>query len=180
MPLIAERLPDRHVWWRIADRQWPDPLDPSFAGRLGGRWNPPRSFSTLYLNQDVVTARLNLRAFIEGWPFLPEDLRDDTGPVLVGAQLPRGQTVADVHTPAGVRAAGLPASYPVDGVGRAVPQSVCRPVGARAHETGLRGVRTRSAQVRDGAGREVAWFPATGRSHARNVRTLSFTHWYWG
>jgi hypothetical protein len=106
MSLVAERLPDGHRWLRLADPAWDDPLDPGFAARLGGRWNPPGSFPVLYLNEDVVTARLNLRRFLEGLPYGPEDLRDDTAPVLVVATIPRNQVVADVHTPAGVAAAG--------------------------------------------------------------------------
>ena len=48
MTLRHETLPDAHVWWRIADPAWTNPLDPSFAQRQGGRWNPPDSFPTLY------------------------------------------------------------------------------------------------------------------------------------
>jgi len=36
---------------------------------------PARSWRTLYVNEDLVTARLNLRAFIADWPYEPEDLR---------------------------------------------------------------------------------------------------------
>ena len=108
------RLPGAHVWWRIADPSWSGPLDPDFARRRGGRWNPPDSFRVLYLNEDLVTARLNLRAFIAGWPYEPEDLRDDTGPVLIGCMLPRRQMVCDAHSPSGLQAAGLPATYPLD------------------------------------------------------------------
>jgi len=92
--LRDESLTDGFVWWRIADPAWADPLDPRFAQQRGGRWNPPDSFPTLYLNEDIVTARLNLRAFIAAWPYEPEDLRDDTGPMLVGATLPRRQQVS--------------------------------------------------------------------------------------
>ncbi|HET6629573.1 MAG TPA: RES domain-containing protein, partial [Woeseiaceae bacterium] len=158
---------------------WRDPLDPSFAAQVGGRWNPARSFPTLYLNEDKVTARLNLRAFIAGWPYEPEDLRPETGPVLVGATLPRHQEVCDLHTPAGVHAAGLPKSYPLDGKGQPVPRSACQPIGARARKAGLRGVRSRSARSRDGAGRDVAWFPAGARSAATRTIVLAFDRWYW-
>jgi hypothetical protein len=177
--LRGERLPDSHVWWRIADPAWKDPLDPGFAGRRGGRWNPPRSFPTLYLNEDRVTARLNLRRFIAQWPYEPEDLRDDTGPILVGAHLPRGQTVCDAHTRPGVAAAGLPASYPLDASGNPIGHAVCQPVGARAKNAGLRGIRARSAQARDGTGRELAWFPATVRSAATFTAMLTFENWFW-
>ena len=180
MALRRETLPDAHVWWRIADPAWGDPLDPSFARRHGGRWNPPNSFPVLYLNEDVATARLNLRAFISRWPYEPEDLRDDTGPTLVGCTVPRRQVVCDAHSPAGLRAAGLPGTYPLDDRGALIPHARCQPVGARARDEGLRGVRARSARSRDGAGRELAWFPASRRSLARRVRTLAFTAWFRG
>lgn len=175
-----ERLRDGQLWWRIADRKWRDPLDPSFAQKKGGRWNPPASYPTLYLNEDMVTARLNLRAFIAGWPYEPEDLRTETGPVLVGTTLPRAQTVADVHTRLGVAKAGLHDNYPLDLNGELVPHAPCQAIGARARAAGLRGVRARSAQSRDGAGRELAWFPATAKSIARRVRTIMFEDWFWG
>lgn len=177
--LRDERLPDIHVWWRVADPAWRNPLDPSYAARRGGRWNPPGSFPTLYLNEDVVTARLNLRAFIAAWPYEPEDLRADPGPVLVGATLPRSQQVCDAHSPAGVKAAGLPSSYPRDSSGALVPRAACQRVGQRVKQAGLRGVRCRSAQSAAGAGRELAWFPATARSVARLRETLAFDEWYW-
>lgn len=179
MPLKCELIPDRWTWWRIADRKWEDPLDPSYAKKSGGRWNPPGSFPTLYLNEDKVTARLNLRAFIVQWPYEPEDLRPDTGPVLVGATLPRAQKVCDIHTPEGVQGAGLPKTYPIESSGEPIPRARCQPVGARVKKAGLRGVRSRSAQSRDGAGRDLAWFPATGRSAATGTETLSFEQWYW-
>ena len=179
MELLRETVPDTHVWWRIADPFWQDPLSPAFAQRRGGRWNPPASFPTLYLNEDVVTARLNLRAFIETWPYEPEDLRDDTGPVLVGCMLPRRQAVGDAHSPAGLQSAGLPDTYPLESDGRPVPHARCQPVGITAKTAGLRGVRARSACSPDGAGRELTWFPATARSAARRVRTLAYAAWFW-
>ena len=180
MELRRETLPGAHVWWRIADPAWADPLDPGFAQRRGGRWNPPGSFPVLYLNEDTVTARLNLRGFIARWPYEPEDLRDDRGPTLVGCVLPRRQIVCDAHSPAGVRAAGLPAAYPLDQGGAPVPHARCQPIGVRARAAGLRRVRARSARSRDGAGRELAWFPASARSVARRARTLAFTEWLRG
>jgi hypothetical protein len=177
--LLDEALPDGHRWLRIADARWRHPLDPSYAQRQGQRWNPPGSFRTLYLNEDVVTARLNLRRFIAGWPYEPEDLREFNGPVLIAAQLPRDQRVADVHTPKGVVAVGLPRAYPLAASGRLVPHADCQRVGVRVREAGLRGVRCRSAQSPHGAGRELAWFPAGARSRARVVDRLRFPEWYW-
>jgi hypothetical protein len=177
--VLTERLPDDHGWLRVADPGWADPLDPTFAATAGGRWNPPDSFPVLYLNEDVVTARINLQVFLAGLPYGPEDLRDDTGPVLVEARLPRRQEVADVHSRAGVAAAGLPASYPRDPSGALVTHAWCQPIGAAAHAAGLRGVRSRSARATYGAGRELAWFPASPRSRARAVGVQSFTDWFW-
>lgn len=174
----SETLPNGHSWLRIADPNWDDPLDPGYAAERGGRWNPAQSFPTLYLNEDLVTARLNLRSFISGWPYEPEDLRDDMGPVLVSALLPRNQRVADVHSRTGVAAVGLPASYPLDR-GRPVGHDRCQPIGAEAHRQGLRGVRCRSAREPEGAGREVAWFPSSSRSRPRAVRTRNFGTWYY-
>lgn len=178
-PFECETLADGWTWWRIADAAWDNPLDPDFARQHGGRWNPPDSFPTLYLNEDKVSSRLNLRAFIAKWPYEPEDLRADTGPVLVAATLPRDQEVADIHTPKGVKAAGLPKTYPFGKRGKRVPRGQCQPVGQAVKDAGLKGIRTRSAQAPDGAGRELAWFPATRRSVAAHVQRLVFDEWYW-
>ena len=176
----TEMLPEEHQWWRIASPAWSDPLDSGYAQRRGGRWNAPGSFPVLYLNEDVVTSRLNLRLFIAGWPYEPEDLRDDTGPVLIGATLPRSQRVCDAHTRMGLAAVGLPASYPLSARGHLVPHATCQAIGLRAKERGLRGVRCRSARAPDGAGRELAWFPATARSRARRRISQTFERWFWG
>jgi hypothetical protein len=175
----TEVLPDRHRWLRVADPAWEDPLDPSYATSAGGRWNPPGSFPALYLNEDVVTARVNVMLFIAGWPYQPEDLRDDTGPVLVTATLPRRQRVCDVHSPAGVAAVGLPPSYPLDASGQPVGHSRCALIGAEVRAAGLRGVRYRSARTPFGAGRELAWFPATARSRARLIGVQAFSRWFY-
>lgn len=177
--LLREALRERHIWWRVADRAWTDPLDASFAGRRGGRWNPPDSFPVLYLNEDRMTARRNLLAFIADWPYEPEDLRDDTGPILVGCTLPSRQTVCDAYTDAGLRAAGLPATCPLDEAGWVVPHARCQPIGVQARAASLRGVHARSARSSGGAGRELAWFPATTRSRARQVATLAYSEWFW-
>ena len=177
--LAIERLADGHTWLRVADPGWADPLDASFAARHGGRWNPPESFPTLYLNEDLATARANLAGFIASWPYEPEDLREDAAPVLVRATLPRAQEVAEVVTLEGLQAAGLPVSYPLDEEGSVVGHERCQPVGAQAKAAGLRGVRCRSARTLDGTGRELAWFPATARSRARLVETVAFSSWFW-
>ena len=99
-PMIAEDLADEHRWLRICEASWDDPLDDTFAQGRGGRWNPAGSWRTLYLNEDRVTARLNLDRFISGWPYEPEDLDARSGPHLVEALLPRSQTVGTcTHQP---------------------------------------------------------------------------------
>lgn len=178
--MLTELLPNGHEWWRIANPAWGDALDPSYAGHHGGRWNPPESFPTLYCNEDRVTARLNLRLFIRSWPYEPEDLRDDKGPVLIGATLPRNQRVADVHSRKGVASVKLPAAYPLDDKGKLVPHDPCQRIGQEVKRRRLRGVRCRSARAPEGAGRELAWFPSTARSRARRKTTLAFEHWFWG
>lgn len=177
--LRTEQIPDGYRWLRVADPAWHDPLDPSFAAAGGGRWNPAGSFPVLYLNEDLVTARINLQLFIDGWGYGPEDLRDDSGPVLVAATLPRAQVVADAHSDIGLAAAGLPTTYPVDGDGRPIGHDRCQPVGVAAKQAGLRGVRCRSARPVHGASRELAWFPATSRSRAHPVSVAPFRAWFY-
>ena len=168
MSARALRLPDRRVWLRVADPDWADPLGPSYAQAKGGRWNPPGSHPTLYLNGDVATARLQVEKMLEGSPVQVEDL-DDRAFVLIAATIPRGQTGADATTPAGLRALGLPDTYPKEASGGDVPRAACQTIGAEVHAEGLRGVWCRSACTRDGRGRELAWFPATNRSRSREV-----------
>lgn len=176
---LAERLPDGRRWVRVADPAWPDPLDATFAAERGGRWNPPGSFPVLYLNEDLPTARANLAAFVAGWPYELEDLRAERAPSLAVARLPRSQVVADAHSPAGLRSLGLPRTYPLDATGALVPKERCQPLGAAVRAAGLRGVHCRSARVADGSGRELAWFPASAKSHAALVEVLPFRDWYW-
>ena len=79
---------------------------------------------------------------------------------------------------AGLRAAGLPETYPLDGDGAPVTHPRCQRIGERAKEAGLRGVRALCAQSRDGTGRELAWFPASSRNVARRLRVLKFGKWF--
>jgi hypothetical protein len=175
----TEYLEDGHQWLRIADPQWKDPLDSAYAQERGGRWNPPASYPTLYFNADADTARANFRVFVEQWPYEPEDLRNDAGPVLVAATLPRRQQVADLHSLVGLAEAGLPTSYPLDENGNSIRHETCQPIGHRAKQAGLKGVLCRSANADRGAGRELAWFPATTRSRARLRALIEFADWFW-
>lgn len=166
MTFRSVRLPDGRVWLRVADPDWSDPMEGLWAQRLGGRWNPPASYRTVYLNADPETAHLQLVRMLEGAPVEVEDL-DDGAYVLVAARLPRDQTVADAVSEKGLAALSLPPSYPADADGREVTPATCQPIGKSVKESGSRGVLCRSAATLDGRGTELAWFPATARSRAR-------------
>ncbi len=159
------RLPDGRVWLRVADPAWLDPLDGTFAGLRGGRWNAPGSGAVLYLNGDVATARLQIDRMLAGSPVTVDDL-DDAAFVLAFPVLPRTQVCADAVSGAGLKSLGLPESYPLDATGSEVPTAGCQPIGAAVRERRLRGIWCRSACTGDGRGRELAWFPATSRSVA--------------
>ena len=170
-------LPDGASWYRVADASWDDPLDPSFAQRFGGRWTPPGSFPTLYLNGDLTTARAQIDQMLSGYPVDPEDL--DGQYVLVTVALPRSQTVADAISDEGLERLGLPSTYPTS-KGRRVPRSVCQPIGAAVQLADLRGVHARSAATVDGSGRELAWFPARPSSKPRRLTDdRPFADWWY-
>lgn len=174
---VSTRLPDGHLWLRVADQTWNDPLDPTFAQRHGGRWNPPRSYATLYLNEDVETARAQIHQMLEGSPVRPEDI--DQGYVLITAILPTRQEVADGATDEGIGALGLPRTYPLDRSGHVVAHDVCQPIGEDIKEHGLRGIHARSAAIPDGSGRELAWFPARPSSRAKPIGDpIPFGEWW--
>lgn len=177
MTPLRVKLPRDRIWLRVVNSDWIEPLDPEYAREHGGRWNPAHSFPTLYLNADVVTARLQIERLLVGTPVLPEDLTDDAY-ALVAATLPRTQAVADAVSVSGLRALKLPRSYPLDATGALVPHAHCQAIGASVHRQDLRGVWCRSACTDDGRGRELAWFPAN-RARATPVWStpLPFGSW---
>jgi hypothetical protein len=156
------------VWLRVADPDWDDPLSASYAERVGGRWNPPSSFRTLYLSADLETAQLRLDKMLRDSAVRVEDLDGDAY-VLVAATLPRNQTYADALGDPRLKALGLPPTYPVDAHGHDVTHATCQSIGQAVRDRGLRGVACRSACTTDGRGTELAGFPATSRSHAHAV-----------
>ncbi len=177
MPKV-ERLSDGHHWLRVADSEWVDPLDPTFAQENGGRWNPPGSFATLYLNEDLHTARAQIVALLRDSPIEPDDL--DAGYDLVVATLPRSQDVADAIDEDGLKLLGLPETYPRYRNGRPVKHEVCQHIGVTVNDAGLRGVHARSAAIEDGTGRELAWFPARESSRATLQERFSYREWWHG
>lgn len=158
-------------YYRVAEREWTDPLDPTFAAVGGGRWNPV-GLPCLYLNDDLDTARANVRRNLAGMPYGPEDLDPEEGPVLVDAEVRQG-TALDAYSGHGIVELGLPLTYPVDEEGRTVPHERCQPLGRAALESGLDGVDARSAAP--GGNRELAWLAATP---ARLIRVRIFADWW--
>jgi hypothetical protein len=173
--VIDVQVPDGHLWLRITRPHYSDPFDPTFAQRRGGRWNPPESWPTLYLNQDLATVHAQVRHLFAGRGIEPDDLDDDAPIRLAAATLPQRQRAADVVTSDGVDAVGLPPSYPLDERGDEIPRETTQAIGVEVHDAGLRGVLCRSAA---GVGHEFAWFPAA-RSAARPVwaAPLAFGAW---
>jgi RES domain-containing protein len=173
LPTVERGGPDEPCF-RVADPDWADPLDGGFAARHGGRWNPPGSFPVVYLNADVATARRNVDRLLAGQPYGPEDLDPAEAYILVEAEAPRAGYV-DVVTAAGLRACGLPESYPRDADGAVVDHATCRPIGVAAHEAGLPGIACRSAAPgASDADEELACFVAVAER-----RRWSFEDWYW-
>lgn len=170
MNFVTSRIGGEHC--RIADPDWGDPLDASYAARDGQRWNPP-GLACLYLNCDTATARANLAKRFAGLPYGPDDLDPATAPLLVTVEVPDGQA-ADVYTDYGLQAAGLPASYPLDGDNQTIPHGTCQPIGQAAFDAGLDGIDCRSAAP--GGTRELAWFPRRAALHPES--RLSFEQWW--
>lgn len=171
MAVETSNIGGRYV--RVADPEWADPLDASYAaGGAGRRWNPP-GLPCLYLNADEATARANVDRLFAGLPYGPEDLDPDEAPLLVGIDVPAG-TALDAYSDRGLLAAGLPTTFPLDAAGIVIPHATCQPIGAEAFAQGLNGVDARSAAP--GGHRELAWFPR-GRSLA--VASMQrFDDWY--
>ncbi len=176
------RLRFRHIprggeYLRVADPDWPDPLDGSYAREHGGRWNPPGSFPVVYLSRDLETARANVRLRFAGQPFTLDDLRADRRPVLVYTGVVAAAYV-DVVTDGGCAAAGLPASYPHDADGDLIPHATCQPIGQRAWDHAEPGIACRSAAPEaPSGGEELAWFSRERRLVPTS--TEPFDRWFW-
>jgi|SRR2546422_10599873 len=165
------------AYFRIADPNWPDPLDASYSVARGGRWNPPGSFPVLYLNRDVHTSRANLRRRFAGLPYGPELLRPEQTPLLVETTVAEADYV-DVITDEGCREVGLPTTYPVDTHGHEIDRGRCQEIGSRAWQAGERGIACRSAATHDRSGEELALFRREGESPLPVNRRLTLREWF--
>jgi RES domain len=166
------------TYFRVADPEWPDPLDGRPSMGRGARWNAPGSFPVVYLNSTVELSRRFVAHKLRGQPYGPEDLDPGAAPTLVFTTVPTAAHV-DVVTDRGCRAAGLPVTYPRTTGSEVVPHGVCQPIGQRAWEGGEPGIACRSATAgatpRD---EELAWFQR--RRRLRPSATVAFTDWFWG
>ena len=166
------------VWFRVADRSWTDPLDPTYADLHGGRWNTPGDGPTLYLNGDRDTARAQVARMLAGTPIDVEDLREDAPYVLVSVTLPARQRVADAVSETGLTALGLPRTYPNRRDGSEVPWAACRRAARSVRAVALRGVLARSAAAT--TGHELAWFPARSARAVAVAEPEPFARWWHG
>jgi hypothetical protein len=163
--------------FRVADPDWTDPLDSSFAAQTGGRWNPPASFGVLNVFDSVAVARANVEHLFVGLPYGPEDLDNGAAPMLLDLDVPV-ESYADAVTDTGLVRLGLPTTYPRDSAGRTVPHSICQPIGQAVHDDVEPGVACRSAAVGT-AGEELVWFALQSRSRPKLAQMRSFEEWFW-
>jgi RES domain-containing protein len=137
-------------YYRVVDRTSIDPLDTSYSKASGGRWNPPREFGALYLFATPSVAAANARCQFTRRAINLFDLLPAARPELVTVDVPRISAL-DVVTARGVRAAGLPATYPY-GVSWPPCQAIARDayaddvpsVAARSNAEASSGRRTNS------------------------------------
>jgi len=173
----------RHVrrggtYHRVADPAWTDPLDASYSARHGGRWNPP-GLGALYLNRTVATARANARHMLTTrlapLAATVDDLDPAELPVLVSVDLPADSYV-DAVTERGLRALGLPATYPSHPGGHPVGHGQCQPIGAELAAAGEPGIACRSSapSAPPGAEELAVYDTITGPAAGRRV----FADWY--
>lgn len=161
---------------RVADPSWSDPLSPTYARRRGGRWNAPGRFGVVYLNASLAVARSQVRHKLETRGIRPEDLARDQGPVLVHTHIPEDRFI-DAVSAAGLRAIGLPRTYPLDETGQPVPHERCQPIGQAAWDAGEPGIACRSAATLSPDGGEELAFFARRRLSVDTVE--DYADWFW-
>jgi RES domain len=166
-------------YYRVAEPDWENPLDGSYAAAAGGRWNRPRSYPVVYLSRSLRTARLNCLHKYRDKPYGPEDLDETEAPVLVETDVPDGE-YADCLSNRGLEGWGLPTSYPQHPDGRPVTWEDCWPIGEAAHDTGHDGVACRSAakgaQPDD---EELAYFERDNAPALQPRERRAFSDWFW-
>ena len=166
--MILTKRGGRH--YRVCDPDWIDCLDASFAQRDGARWNAPGTFGVLHLCATIDVAAANARKQYEGEIHTLFDLEPQFQPVLMQVNVRLSEFV-DCVSAAGLRSAGLPATYP-DGV----TWVRTRDVGRRAYAmAAANGVACRSAVLPEGE--ELAVFDRSIEIVRRGKR-YAFCDWY--
>lgn len=128
--------------YRVADPSWLDPLDTSYSGQRGGRWNPP-PLEALYLNASKRVALANARRHVESiFAASLDDVRDDRLPDLQYVEINDGGTFLDAVTPHGISLLQLPATYP-----SGVPHEISQTIGLAASRVPLDGIVPLSAMA---------------------------------
>jgi hypothetical protein len=164
---------------RLAEPAWTDPLDTSYSKPRGGRWNPPGAFGALYLNRDIRVARLRVEHKLAGHPYGVEDLDEAEQHDLVEVEVPE-QEWLDCVSDGGLKAVGLPVSYPRHPDGRPVEHPECQPIGQAAFCKGLPGLACRSAaRGATPADEELAVFARAGRPRITMTGRRPFADWFW-
>lgn len=169
-----KRLSRGGRYYRVANPNWADPLDPSYSKRYGGRWTPPGEFGALYLCATIDVAAANARAQHRNRAIKLFDLRPQARPSLVMVNVPENRFL-DVITDAGIAALRLPHAYPFG-----VAYERCWPIARRAYEEHIAGVACRSnaeATSTFWVGKELALFDYS--LPVRRVGKIKpFAQWY--
>jgi RES domain len=164
---------------RLAEPAWTDPLDTSYSKARGGRWNPPGAFGVLYLNRNVRVARLRVEHALAGHPYRVDDLDEAELHDLVELEVPE-QAWLDCVGDGGLKAVGLPVSFPRHRSGRPVSHAACQPIGQAAFDERLPGLACRSAaRGATTADEELAVFARGGRPKVTMTGRLPFADWFW-
>jgi hypothetical protein len=164
---------------RLAEPAWTDPLDTSYSKARGGRWNPPGAFGALYLNRDLRVAHLRVEQALAGHPYAVEDLDEAELHDLVDLEVPEQEWLDCVNND-GLKAVGLPVSYPRQPGGRPVEHPQCQPIGQAAFNEGLPGVASRSAaRLATTADEELAVFAYARAPRVVMTRRRVFAEWFW-
>jgi RES domain-containing protein len=157
---------------------WTDPLDSAFSEARGGRWNSPGAFPVLYLNRGERMARIQVLDKLAGQPYGPEDLDPGQQHQLVHVDVPKNDYL-DAVTDIGLRAVGLPDSYPKDASGVEVEWPPCQAVGQAAWDDGSPGIACRSAaNAASPADEELALFDRAAGPRAVARDRLAFSDWF--
>jgi RES domain-containing protein len=161
------------AYYRVCKPGWSDCADTAYSQLRGGRWNAPGEHRVLYLNRTIRMAALQAHDNFKGEAHTLRDLRPERRPHLQQFDVPRAEYV-DAVTDEGLRALGLPATYP-DGTG----WDVCQPIGRDVYAAGERGIacRTACAGGGDPDHEELALFDRDGQPAAA-WRRWAFDEWY--